>query len=119
MARVDIPVTKLGLFGGSLADVKALATAADAANDHEFKNDGKQALVVFNDSAGVVNVTAKAVANANTFNRSVDTSLAVAAGEVGLLNFLDPTGFSQSGGTVNIDVDVDVSISMLCMELAK
>ncbi len=119
MARTDIPITKAPLFGGSVADVKALATAGDATNDHSFKNNGKQSLVVFNDGAGVVTVTVVSVANRSTFNRTGDQVMAVAASEVGIFNFTDPVGFNQADGTVSIDLDIDLSVKLLCVELEK
>ncbi len=119
MARVDIPVTKLPAFGGATTDVKALATAADATNDHSFRNDGRQSLIVFNDGVGAVAVTVKGVGTPGTFGRTADTTFSVAASEVGVVNFLDPTGFNQAGGLVNVDLDIDLTVKLLVLETTK
>lgn len=119
MPRVDVPVTKLPVFGGATTDVKALATAADAANDHSFKNDGRQSLTVFNDGVGAVAVTIVGTGTPGTFGRAVDTTFSVGASEVGVVNLLDPTGFNQAGGVVNVDLDIDTSVSLLVTELQK
>lgn len=119
MARTNIPVTTPAVFGGATTDVKALATAGDATNDHSFINSGSESLTVFNDGAGAVAVSVKGKASAGNMNRAVDTDFSVAAGEVGVVNFLDPTGFNQAGGLVNVDLDIDTSVSLLVTKLQK
>lgn len=119
MPRTNIPVTTPAVFGGATTDVKALATAGDATNDHSFVNSGAEHLDVFNDGAGAVAVTVKGVGSAGNMNRAVDTTFSVAAGEVGKVNLLDPSGFNQAGGVVHVDLDIDTSVSLLVTKLQK
>lgn len=115
MPRTNIPVTTLPDHGGTGADVSF--TAADAANDHSFTNDGRTLLLIKNDDASPKTVTGVAVAD--PFGRTVNTSWAVGANSVRLVGPFSPELFSQSDGTMHVDITADTSLFFATLRLPR
>ena len=107
MARTAVTITNISAQGGSI-DVPT--QAADATNDMDMVNDGRTIFEVFNDSAGVVNVTIVSVAD--PYGRTQNLALAIAATKKAFVGPLLPAIWSQAGGKVNIDFDVDTTITV-------
>lgn len=111
MARVNIPVDTVPLNGGA---VILTGVAADAANDHEFINDGKTFLVAENEGVGAISVTVVSVAD--SFGRLGDTVISVPAAAGGvpgkaIIGPFLPPNWNQAGGTkVFVDVPSDTGL---------
>lgn len=113
MARTNIPVQTLPQFGGGIQNITK--TAGDAANGHEFVNDGRSRLKVQNLDASSKTVTVVSVAD--RFGRTKDTVLIVPAATAG-----DPGSgeagpfeaelFGQPGSKVNVDLSAATSVKL-------
>lgn len=110
MARKNLTIQDLGLFGAATPSLVTL-TAAD---DVMFVNDGNTILLVDNGSATVINPTIVSVSD--QFNRTGDITLAVNATSRGIFGPFTPAGFNQKTGTdigkifVNFDEDSNVKV---------
>lgn len=109
MPRTALTVQKVPAFGGSIANLAF--TAADAANNHEFVNDGRSVLVIKNDDAAPKTVDVIGVASSSTFNRTGDEQVVVPANQIGFAGPFPSQGFRQSDGTVHVDIAADTSLS--------
>ena len=119
MPRTDIPVQTIAAFGAEIDSITW--TAADAANDHEFKNNGRVFLLARNNDASVHTATIISVPNASTFNRSGDQSMVTPAAAGGLQGSsiggpYPPTGFNQADGVVHVDLTTDTTLWYAAVE---
>lgn len=103
MPRTDVPVQSPASGGNS----QLTKTAADATNDHEFKNDGQVVLYIDNGSGATMNVTVQAVACAH--GRTVDDTAAIPTGQTYKFGPYPVEEWNQSDGTVQVDVDQTTS----------
>lgn len=97
---------------GSLVDVVAALQAAGADGD-AFVCQGKESLVVFNDSGSDVTVTVKSVANnfgvVQTGNDIVKT---IADGKMGIIGPLQAAKYAGAGQLAQIEYDSPTDISV-------
>lgn len=99
MARTAITVQTIGIHGGAINSITW--SAGDAANDHEFVNDG-QTLLLVKDATGSQAVTVVSVDD--PFGRSEDTAITTAAGGISIAGPFSKALFNQSDGTVHVDL---------------
>jgi hypothetical protein len=112
MPRTAIPVQTLGATTLELEDVAF--TAADAANDHEFENNGRSFLIVKNDSGGPQTTTI--VSQKTELRGSPNKSIVTAASKISVSALL-PTDIFNTAGKVNVDLTADTSISYAVVSL--
>lgn len=118
MARTAIAVNTLARHGMSTADVTY--TAGDAANDHEFVNDGKMLLLIKNADASPKTVDVKSVSD--PYGRTDDTSVSVAAGAERVIGPFTPAAWNRIGadaGKVFIDITDDTSLSFAVLSYSS
>lgn len=114
MPRTNIPVQTLPPYGGGIASVTK--TAGDAANGHEFINDGKTKLYVQNGDASTKTFTVSSIAD--PYGRVKDTgplTVAAVSGVVpgdGIAGPFDPALFGQAGGKVNVDLSASTNVKV-------
>lgn len=96
MPRTAIPVVNPNKNAGGIV----APTAADNGNGMSFVNDGDTLLMV--EGTGAITVTVKSVADA--LGRTGDVVQILASGDLGQFGPLDPGGFNQADGTVNVDL---------------
>lgn len=113
MARTNIPVQEVPLHGAALDDVSF--TAADATNDHEFVNTGREILVMNNGDASQRTATVVSVADEN--GRTGDQDLAPAAGEISVAGPFPTSLWNSTLGKVYVNLspgeDANVTFAVL------
>ena len=108
IALQDIP------FQGRIGSITM--SAADAANDHEFANNGKVLLLVENGDASPHEITIVSVTD--FAGRLQDIVQSVAAGDLAIFGPFKPAWWNQVGGLVFVDIDTDVSVTLAALRLA-
>ena len=120
MARTSVTVQTTPRFGASLDDVTF--TAGDAANDHEFVNDGNTLLLMKNTDASGKTATIPIVQNSRSLNKSGLTQTLTASGggsEICIAGPFDPDIFNQTGGVVHVDLTDDTGVSFAAVKLQR
>lgn len=120
MARVDIPIQTIAR-NKEIDDL--VFTAADAANDHSFKNSGNELLLIRNDSSPAGDRTITVVAGVSGgLKRSTDLTIVVTGGSgnnAGLGCSFPPDAWNQSDGTVHIDLADDTGVAFAVVRFRK
>lgn len=114
MARTAIPVQEVPINGAALDDISW--TAADATNDHEFENTGRE-IVLQNNADGSQQI-ATVVSVADQYGRTGDQALSAAAGEISVAGPFKPISiWNSESGKAYIDVaageDANVTFAVL------
>lgn len=113
MARTQIPIQELAANGGTDADISW--TSGDDANEHYFDNTGREILLMQSDDGSK---TATIVSVADHYGRTLDKTLAPAAGKLGAAGPFPQNLFSQPGtGRVHIDLDDDTNVSFAVIRI--
>ena len=106
LTPVAVPVTHPG------DSVAHTFTAADVANKNEFLLTGREILLIKSADGGEQDVVI--TSTADTFGRTGDLTLAIAAGTEEAIAFLDRTGWVQSDGMLYLECAVaTLSFSVL------
>lgn len=115
MARTSIPVQEVPLHGAALDDISW--TAADATNDHDFANTGREILLMKNGDAS--QHTASVISVADQHGRTGDQDLAPAAGEISAAGPFEPSVWNSELGKAYVDVGVgeDTSVTFAVLRL--
>lgn len=117
MARTTIPVQSVGVNGGTLNNISW--TAADATNDMEFANSGREILLVKNADASTHTCTVASVAD--QYGRTGDLTISATAGSISVRGPLLPTLFSQTDGKVYVNFgtgeDTSVTVAVIRFSL--
>ena len=112
MARTAIGLIKQG---GAIKteDIEDNDTAADAANNMYFVNNGKTRLLIVNGSGGSLDV----VFNAPQKFGLTDATLTVStgAGKTSYVGPFDRGTFNQADGTVEVDIATDTSLTLIAI----
>ncbi len=120
MPRTALAVQTIPKNGG-IQDVTL--TAADAANDHEFVNDGDTFLLALNEDAGTPTVVVKSVANEH--GRSVDSSSVVPAASGGVPGLMVGGPYklphwNQAGSALmHVDLTVDTNLHLAAVKFSR
>lgn len=109
MPRVDVPVQSPP--GASQAVLTN--TNGDAANDHDFVNDGNTVFIAKNGGGVAISVTIKAVACSH--GRTSDIVQSVAAGTDHIFGPYPQAEWNQTNGKVNVDIDTDASLELIAL----
>lgn len=109
MPRTAIPVTTIPANGATLDDLRAGGTAGDAANDHEFINDGQSLLMVINESASSEAITVLSIACSH--GRTLNITMTPNLDDQAIAGPFPKGQFNQSDGTVHVDLVDDTSIT--------
>jgi hypothetical protein len=117
MARTAIPLTASASWGGGTGDITY--TAGDAANDHQFANNGRELLLVKNGSGGGIAISIPRVANYRTTEVTTASGATVGATKEQVFGPFDPAVFNQSGGVVHVDITTDTSLEFAVISLPK
>jgi len=112
MARTAITVQAMAAHGGGKDDIAW--TAADATNDHEFLNTGRELVLMKNDSAGAL--TATLVSVADEYGRTGDKTITTGASDISIFGPFPPSKFNQAGGLMHIDLTDDTSLSFAVVQ---
>jgi hypothetical protein len=107
--RVDVPVQAPAAADG----VELTNTSGDAANNHEFVNDGRTVLIVKN--GGGAAVTVDIIAVACSHGRVGDISKSVGVGLDFQFGPLPAGEWNQTNGKVNVDISVDASVELIAL----
>ncbi len=97
-------------------------TAADAANDHKFVNDGRKVLLVNNESASPITITIPGNTNSQTFQQDPGLAIAVAANTIHAIGPFAPNVYNQTGSVVHVMISDDTTLSFAVLsvpEIAK
>lgn len=115
MARTALTVQELPLHGAALDDIAF--TAADATNDHEFANTGREIVLMKNADAS--QHTATVVSVADQHGRTGDQDMAPAAGEISVAGPFPPSIWNSALGLAHIDLGAgeDVSVTFAVVRL--
>ena len=121
MARTALAVQSIPQFGAALDDV--VFTAADAANNHEFINDGRTMLLMKNDSGGPLTADVIGVANTRTANRTSAETMTAGASDICIAGPFEQSAFNQAldggGSGVFVDLSTDTSLSFAVVKFFK
>ncbi len=124
MPRVAIAVQTVPKNGGAVVIAPAALTAADAANDHTFVNDGATLLMAINEDASPNAVTIVSVAD--EFGRVGDVLMTVPAATagvpgVGIAGPFDRELFNQpaADNLVNVDIAADTGLNFVAAKFSK
>jgi len=114
-----MPRTAIGVeTQSSQAKNEVTYTAADAANDMDFTNNGNQLLLIKGAASPTGAVTVKGVTDENL--RTGDVVQSPAASKEYTLGPFPPKLFNVSGtNKVNVDIDTDTDISMAIIDLTS
>jgi len=115
MGRTAIPVQSIPAFGGALEDVSW--TAADAANDHEFVNNGRTLLAILNTGAAPKTVTVVGVANIRTFNVAPSLDVDTTNAKQSYVGPFPMDAFNQSDGKMHVDLADDTGLAFAAVSL--
>jgi len=107
--RVDVPVQPPAGAGTAILT----NTPADAANNHEFVNDGRTVLVVKNGGAGATVVDIIAVSCSH--GRVGDVSQSIAAGIDQQFGPFPQGEWNQPNAKINVDVSVDTDVELIAL----
>jgi hypothetical protein len=117
MARTALAVQTAGPHGAVLDDITF--TAADATNDHEFVNSGREVLLMKNDDASPHTATVVSVTDER--GRTGDETITCGASDICIVPFLDPSVWNQRAtadkGKVFVDLTVDTSVSFAVVRI--
>ncbi len=117
MPRTAIAVQVAGPNGLALDDITF--SAADATNDHEFVNSGREILLMKNDSGGALTADAKSVIDEHA--RLGDQTLTAAAANISMAGPFSPAVWNQraaaDAGKVFVDLTVDTSLTFAVIQL--
>ena len=117
MARTALTVQELGRNGEAST---ITWTSADATNDHEFQNTGREILMCRNENAATRDVTVVSVSD--RFGRSGDVTKTVPAAAAGAAGFaawgpLLPENFNSSGNLAYVDLTVDTDLEFAVIRI--
>lgn len=118
MPRTAITVQSVSAFS-ALDDITF--TAGDAANDHEFINDGRSVVVQKNTDATAKTSTIIVPSSARVLDNSTLTIPLVSAGggtELSISPILPQAIYNQSDGTVHIDLTDATGVSFAVVSLS-
>ena len=91
-------------------------SAGDAANGHQFNNDGRQILHVKNGGGSSINVTIST--NAKVAGITVpNVVVAVTNAQERMIGPLDPLVFNQAGGLVYVDLSGATSVTLAVFQV--
>lgn len=90
----------------------------DAANGHQFANDGDVFLHVKNGGTAAITVTVPTPAKVSGLDVA-DVSVSVGAGGEAFIGPFDPTLFNQSGGVTYVNLSADTSVTLAALRLKR
>lgn len=113
MSRTQITVQKIGR-DFELEDMTL--TAADAANNMYFENDGKTLLFIKNGHTGSLDVVVACAGCSH--NLSEDLTVSTTNAKESFAGPFEKDVWNQSGGTVNLDIATDTNLELAAISFA-
>lgn len=115
MARTSIAVQTVPAHGAALDDITF--SAADATNDHDFVNTGRELVLMKNDDSS--QHTATIVSVADEHGRTGDQDMAPDAGEISIAGPFPPSLWNSEAGKayINLGAGEDTSVTFAVVRL--
>jgi hypothetical protein len=111
-----MPRTALVLQEVAVNGVVPSYVAGDAANGHQFPNDGKSFLHVKNGGGSPINVTLQVPVKFNGLTIT-NPVIAVANGSEKMIGPFDSSIFNQAGGLVYVDLSGATSVTLAAIHI--
>jgi hypothetical protein len=112
-----VPRTTISVQQPTDAGSVLTRTNGDAANNHDFINNGNTVLIVKNGGGSSINVTVKF--GSDKFGRTGTRVVAVAASEEKVIGPFVPELYNQSDGKVQFDLSAATSVTIAAVNAQR